>query len=268
MTSASKNKTLYKIIITGLMAGLVYIGNYLSIPIPNGTLLTRIHLGNSMCLLAGLLFGRMTGGLASGIGAALYDLMSPAYVMSAPYTFFSKFAMGFAAGHISKAGKNEKSTVIAAAVCGQLVYIILYLLKTFISQLLLGEPVSMALSLTGVNAITSAINGVLACIIAVPLYFALSKALKHTNMNEYITDKPENHGWLNPLTGFLTIFAIAVTALYTIDLATASKLEKKQAEKELAYQQQISDLQYQIDYLKAELDITIPDKPDDNTDNQ
>ncbi|MGN0636833.1 MAG: ECF transporter S component [Huintestinicola sp.] len=208
------NKKLYSLVIVGLMAALVYAGNYLQIKIPNGTLVTRIHLGNSMCLLAGLLFGRLKGGLASGIGA----------------------------------------------VAGQLVYIVLYLLKTFISQLLLGEPASVALKLTSVNAITSTINGVLACVIAIPLYFALSKALSHTGIASFITEKEESKGWLNPLTALLTAFAVVVTALYTINLANTHKLEKKQAEKEAAYAAQIDDLQYQIDYLKSYLDVEIPER--------
>lgn len=258
-SSTVKNRKLYSIIIVGLMAALVYAGNYLQIKIPNGGLVTRIHLGNSMCLLAGLLFGRLKGGLASGIGAALYDLFDPVYIVSAPYTFFSKFAMGFTAGHIRKHSKNEKTSVIAAAIVGQLVYIVLYLLKTFISQILLGEPVQVALKLTGVNAITSTINGVLACIIAVPLYFALSKALSHTGIAQFITEKKEKKGWFNPLTAGLTIFAVAVTALYTINLANTNKMEKKQLEKEAAYQQQIDDLQYQISYLSEQLGIDIPE---------
>ncbi|MCI7499164.1 MAG: ECF transporter S component [Oscillospiraceae bacterium] len=260
--ASSGRRKLYSIIIVGLMAALVYVGNYLQIKIPNGALVTRIHLGNSMCLLAGLLFGRLKGGLASGIGAGLYDLFDPVYIVSAPYTFFSKFAMGFTAGHIRKHGPaNEKKAVIVGAIVGQLVYIVLYLLKTFISQILLGEPVSVALKLTGVNAITSTVNGVLACVIAIPLYFALSKALAHTGIAEFITEKEEKKGWFNPLTAGLTIFAIVVTTLYTIDLANTNKVEKKQAEKEAAYAAQIDDLQYQIDYLTSELGIEIPEKP-------
>lgn len=260
--ASSGRRKLYSIIIVGLMAALVYVGNYLQIKIPNGALVTRIHLGNSMCLLAGLLFGRLKGGLASGIGAGLYDLFDPVYIVSAPYTFFSKFAMGFTAGHIRKHGPaNEKKAVIVGAIVGQLVYIVLYLLKTFISQILLGEPVSVALKLTGVNALTSTINGVLACVIAIPLYFALSKALAHTGIAEFITEKEEKKGWFNPLTAGLTIFAIIVTTLYTIDLANTNKVEKKQAEKEAAYAAQIDDLQYQIDYLTSELGIEIPEKP-------
>ncbi|MCI7233937.1 MAG: ECF transporter S component [Oscillospiraceae bacterium] len=260
--ASSGRRKLYSIIIVGLMAALVYVGNYLQIKIPNGALVTRIHLGNSMCLLAGLLFGRLKGGLASGIGAGLYDLFDPVYIVSAPYTFFSKFAMGFTAGHIRKHGPaNEKKAVIVGAIVGQLVYIVLYLLKTFISQILLGEPVSVALKLTGVNALTSTVNGVLACVIAIPLYFALSKALAHTGIAEFITEKEEKKGWFNPLTAGLTIFAIVVTTLYTIDLANTNKVEKKQAEKESAYAAQIDDLQYQIDYLTSELGIEIPEKP-------
>lgn len=260
--ASSGRRKLYSIIIVGLMAALVYVGNYLQIKIPNGALVTRIHLGNSMCLLAGLLFGRLKGGLASGIGAGLYDLFDPVYIVSAPYTFFSKFAMGFTAGHIRKHGPaNEKKAVIVGAIVGQLVYIVLYLLKTFISQILLGEPVAVALKLTGVNALTSTVNGVLACVIAIPLYFALSKALAHTGIAEFITEKEEKKGWFNPLTAGLTIFAIVVTTLYTIDLANTNKVEKKQAEKEAAYAAQIDDLQYQIDYLTSELGIEIPEKP-------
>lgn len=254
----NKNRTLYSIVIVGLMAALVYVGNYLQIKIPNGALVTRIHLGNSMCLLAGLLFGRMKGGLASGIGAGLYDLFDPVYIVSAPYTFFSKFAMGFTAGHIRKHSKNEKAAVITAAVVGQLVYIILYLLKTFISQLLLGEPMEVALKLTSVNAVTSTINGVLACVIAIPLYFALSKALSRTGMASFITEKEESKGWLNPLTAGLTAFAVVVTALYTIDLANTNKMKAAEEKKEAAYQQQIDELQYQLDYLSEQLGIEIP----------
>ncbi len=259
--SNAKNKKLYSIIVVGLMAALVYVGNYFQIKIPNGALVTRIHLGNSMCLLAGLLFGRLKGGLSSGIGAALFDLFDPVYIVSAPYTFFSKFAMGFTAGHIRKHSKNEKSAVIAAAIVGQLVYIVLYLLKTFLGQIMLGEPASVALEMTGVNAITSSINGVLACVIAVPLYFALSAALKKTGIGELITEKEEKKGWLNPLTALLTAFAVVVTAIYSIDLANTKKAEKKQAEKEQAYIQQIDDLKYQLEYLYEQMGVDIPEIP-------
>ena len=103
------NTKILKIVTVGLMAALVYVGNYLSIPVPNGLLVSRIHLGNSMCLLAGLLFCGSTGGIASGIGGALYDLFNPAYTLSAPFTFISKFAMGFVADKLNRRNAEGRS---------------------------------------------------------------------------------------------------------------------------------------------------------------
>ncbi len=184
MNVSQKRKTLYRIITVGLMAALVYVGNYLQIKIPNGVLVTRIHLGNSMCLLAGLLFGGVSGGLASGIGAALYDLFDPAYITSAPFTFINKFAMGFTAGLLNRAKVgNELARASLAAVAGQIVYIVLYLIKTYFKMILvMNSTAEAAWTAVGTNAVTSMINGALAVVISVPLYFALKKALGHTEI--------------------------------------------------------------------------------------
>lgn len=263
----TKNKKLLTLVYVGLMAALVYAGNYLQIKIPNGTLVTRIHLGNSMCLLAGLLFGRMRGGLASGLGAALFDLFDPVYIVSAPYTFINKFAMGFTAGHLAKRGGNEKkgvADIVVAAVVGQLVYIVLYLVKTFVGQVMLGEPVQVALRATGHNAVTSTINAVISCIVAVPLYFALSKALAHTAAGALIAEKPERHDWFNPLTTGLTVFAIAAAVIFGIDLANTNKEKKRLEEANQVYIDRLDELQYQVDYLSGQLGIEIPETAADN----
>lgn len=245
-----KNKTLYNIIAVGLMAALVYVGNYLQIPIPNGVLVTRIHFGNSMCLLAGLLFGGMSGGLASGIGAGLYDLFTPAYIVSAPFTFINKFAMGFTAGYLKRKGKSEKQSVIAAAITGQVVYIVLYLIKSYFTIIIIGGTSEAAWTAVGTNAITSSVNALIAVAVSVPLYFALSKALKNTAIGELIYAKPaEKKGWFNPVTALLTAFAVVVTVVFTINLSAANKLKAKNAEKEEAYQQQIDELNEKVDYL-------------------
>ncbi|NMA06377.1 MAG: ECF transporter S component, partial [Ruminococcaceae bacterium] len=47
----------------------------IDIPTPLGK--TMLHLGNVMCLLSGLLFGPVRGGLAGGIGSMMYDLFDP-----------------------------------------------------------------------------------------------------------------------------------------------------------------------------------------------
>lgn len=253
-------KTLYRIIIVGLMAALVYAGNYLQIKIPNGVLVTRIHLGNSMCLLAGLLFGALNGGLASGIGAGLYDLFDPVYIVSAPYTFISKFAMGMTAGLLRT--NNEKKRVIIAAIVGQVTYIVLYLLKTYVTIIILGGTSQAAWAAVGTNAITSTVNAVLAVVIAVPLYFMLRAALKNTGIFEFIkandrTEKRENK-YFNPVTICLVIFAAAATLLYTINLAATNKVKAAQEQKEAAYQEQIDRLNSDIDDLYAQLGLERP----------
>ncbi len=257
---AAGRKTLYRIIIVGLMAALVYAGNYLQIKIPNGVLVTRIHLGNSMCLLAGLLFGALNGGLASGIGAGLYDLFDPVYIVSAPYTFISKFAMGMTAGLLRT--NNEKKRVIIAAIVGQVTYIVLYLLKTYVTIIILGGTSQAAWAAVGTNAITSTVNAILAVVIAVPLYFMLRAALKNTGIFEFIkandrTEKRENK-YFNPVTICLVTFAAAATLLYTINLAATNKVKAAQEQKEAAYQEQIDRLNSDIDDLYAQLGLERP----------
>lgn len=228
-TMTKDRKTLYRIITIGLMAALVYAGNYLQIKIPNGVLVTRIHLGNSMCLLAGLLFGSINGGLASGIGAMLYDLFDPVYIVSAPYTFISKFAMGFTAGALRNS--SEKTRVITAAVTGQLVYIVLYLLKSFFTIIILGGTVEAAWAAVGTNAVTSVINGVLAVAIAVPLYFTLRTALKHTTISALIAENDKENKAENKKAKPAVLAVIAVIAAIAVALSLRLSVENKLKEK-------------------------------------
>ena len=254
--TAKKRQNLYRIVAVGLMAALVYIGNFMEIRLNNDA---RVHLGNSMCLLAGLLFGGINGGLSSGIGGALYDLFNPAYVLSAPYTFFSKFSMGWVAGKINRTGiKSEFKRTLVAAICGQVTYIVLYLGKSFIEQLILGNPVETATTVMVEKAVTSCINGVLAVIIAVPLSIAIRKALRASGFKALIDEKPESKGYFTPVTIALTAFAVIVTAGFGIRLSAEKKIQKAEAEKEAAYQQQIDDLTYQLEYLYEQMGIEPP----------
>lgn len=181
---AEKRKIIYKIVTAGLMAALVYAGNYISIPLPNDA---RIHVGNAPCLLAGLLFGGMTGGLASGIGGAMYDLFNPLYVTSAPFTFINKFAMGWTAGFLNRRGvRSESARAVIAAIIGQIVYIFLYLVKTLVGELIVGNAFGTAMVRVGEKAFSSSLNGVIAVIISVPLYFAIKAALERSPIGQYM----------------------------------------------------------------------------------
>lgn len=183
---AEKRKIIYRIVTTGLMAALVFAGNFISIPLPYDA---RIHVGNSMCLLAALLFGGLSGGLSSGIGGFLYDMMNPLYITSAPFTFINKFAMGFTTGLLNRSGikiKNELAKAYVAAIAGQIVYIILYLGKTFAKEMIKGNAFGTAMVMVGEKALSSAVNAVIAILVSVPLYFAIKAALEKTPIGKYM----------------------------------------------------------------------------------
>ncbi len=179
MSVSESRKRLYRIVVTGLMAALVYAGNYISIPVAGDT---RIHIGNTLCLLSGLLFGGISGGGASGLGGAMFDLFNPKYITDAPVTFLTKFAMGFTAGMLNKSIKEGKLTVWISAAAGQVVYIILYLIKTYCSVVIIGGAHETAWAAVASKAAASGINAVLAVAISVPLYFIIKKVLKGTTI--------------------------------------------------------------------------------------
>ena len=52
------------IVQTGVMAAVVCVVTFFRFPI----LGSKVHFANAMCLLAGLLFGPLSGGLAAGLG--------------------------------------------------------------------------------------------------------------------------------------------------------------------------------------------------------
>lgn len=93
----TKNSNKYstrQIAFIGVMAAIVFVSNYIQIKIPVGVNdMTRIHVANAFCLLAGIVLGPVQGGLAAGIGSALYDVLDPVYITSAPFTFVFKFLM-------------------------------------------------------------------------------------------------------------------------------------------------------------------------------
>lgn len=251
------NAKLIRLVTVGVMAALTFALSHIEIPIPTILGVSRIHLGNSMCILAGLLFGGMNGGLAGGIGSFFYDLTNPLYIASAPFTFVSKFAMGFIAGKIGNGVKivNRFVSALIAAVAGQIVYIALYLGKTYITDLLLGNAAETALADTLGKLLASSVNGVIAIVIAIPLYFALKKALSRTQFMSDTMRQTEKKGYLNPVTVSLIAFAVIVTSLYTINLSAQSKIDKAKEEESAALHEQLSEYETRIEQLEEKLGI-------------
>ena len=79
MTRQSKeSKLIVKLCVAAMMAALVFVGNYIRVMIPvslGGT--TAFTLANILCALSGLLLGPWWGGLAAGLGSAIFDMLDP-----------------------------------------------------------------------------------------------------------------------------------------------------------------------------------------------
>ena len=171
-----KKLTTKKLAYIGLFTALVFVSNYLQIPFVTPFGNTRFHLGNVLCLLSGLILGPGFGGLAAGLGSALFDLFDPVYITSAPTTFINKFLLAAVAGWVFYKSKDEakKSRIVLGSILGQLTYIILYLGKTFIKNFyILGltrqAPMVEIAQKAGVSFTNGVISVIFASILAIPL---------------------------------------------------------------------------------------------------
>ena len=176
------SKTLHRMVFTGMMAAFVFVATYflkIHIPTPAGP--TMLKTGNILCLLGGLLFGPVCGGLAAGIGSGLYDLTDPAFASGAWLTFLFFFAMGFLSGLISHAGgangENMRRNTVAVVVAA-LSYVFLYLAKSTIVLMMAGSAFGPALLANGTKAVTSLTNAVIAVIGSLALVRPIQAALR------------------------------------------------------------------------------------------
>ena len=178
-----KKITLKQIAMVGVMAAAVYVASaFLQIPIPTAIDNTRLHMGNVMCLLSGLLLGPVQGGLAAGIGSMFFDLTNPAYITSAPFTFVFKFLMAWICGmfafHKNFGISSHKRYIIGSAL-GAFAYVLLYLSKSYIEhRFVLGLPLEVVMITLSQKAVVSSVNAVVSIIVAVPLGIALRPAVR------------------------------------------------------------------------------------------
>lgn len=189
-----KNISTKKLVLTALLAALTVAGSWARITIPldiAGT--SSFHLGNIMCALSGILLGPWLGGLAAGLGSAIYDMLNPLYISECWITFLTKGAYGLVTGLIAWWGAKAWSArvphsygkAILATVAGALTYAALYLSKSyFYSGLLLSglTPQAAALNLVAKLPATT-FNACIAIICAPLLAIAVSKALQKSHLS-------------------------------------------------------------------------------------
>lgn len=176
----------YRIVFIAVMAAIVCVVTFFRFPL----LGSKVHLANAMCLLSGLLFGPVGGGLAAGLGSALYDLLFGGYdIIQSLITFVSKFLMAFICAEIALThkGKLNYLRVVVASIVGAAGYVLLYMLKTFVYQrFVYGYPMETTWATMLSKLPASVINAVVGVIVSVILYFAMSPALKKAGLLEKI----------------------------------------------------------------------------------
>lgn len=193
------NTKILKIVVIGLMAALCYISfMFLQIKIPTLGGFTSFHLGNTFCVLASLLLGGVSGGVAGAIGMGIGDLLDPSYVIVAPKTIILKLGIGIVTGlvahrlfHIQhQQGKALWKAVFLSTLAGMLFNVIGEpIFSYFYTAFILGAPDNAAKALASWNAITTSINAIIAVILSTILYMVISPRLQHVGLLKKIAPK-------------------------------------------------------------------------------
>ena len=179
--------TTKKIVMVALLAALTVVGSSFRVTLPleiAGT--TSFHLGNIMCALSGILMGPWLGGLAAGLGSAIYDMMNPLYISEAWITFLTKGAYGLAAGTVIWIGGRKwgYGKAVLSALAGALTYAVIYLSKSyFYNGLLLSGLTADAAMLNVITKLpATTFNAAVAVIFAPILAVAIRKALSRNHL--------------------------------------------------------------------------------------
>lgn len=188
--SKGKNQVL-KLVLAALLAALVAVFSQIQIQIPAIVGVTRFHLGNVMCALSGILLGPWWGGLASGVGSALFDLFNPLYISDVPITFITKGLYGLISGLVFFKGFKRRSnygTEVVASLCGAVTYGVLYLAKKFfLDSLLVGGMEPAAAWLVVIEKIPSTVfNAAVAVIFAPILGVAIVRGLRSAKLDRIL----------------------------------------------------------------------------------
>ena len=175
-----------RIAMAGLLAALTAVGSGLRIVIPvsiGGN--SAFHLGNIFCALSGILLGPGLGGLAAGLGSAIYDMTNPIYISECWLTFLMKGAYAVAVGMTFKhlhVGEYLRDLVSTTA--GAVTYAVLYLLKSFLKAMIVsGVTAQAAVIATGAKLPATIFNMAVAILIAPVLSIAIRKALKQNHIS-------------------------------------------------------------------------------------
>ena len=161
----------YTITGIGVMAAVVYVITFFRFPLME----SKVHFANAMCLLSGLLLGPIPGGLAAGLGSALYDLLSGGYgPLEAIITFISKFLMAYVCAIVAGSGRKVEpklERVYISGIVGALTYVALYMVKSLIYALYVNVVPADALWIKMVGKLIPSLLNAAVAMAAAPIFY-------------------------------------------------------------------------------------------------
>ena len=178
--------TTRRLVFAALMAALTVVGSGLRIKVPAGIAGTSaFHLGNIMCALSGILLGPWLGGLAAGLGSAIYDMFDPMYIAECWLTFLMKGTYGLVVGLVFSIGQKQwhylKATLASAA--GALTYAVLYLAKSYVKAILVQGVAASGAWIAVLDKLPATIfNAAVAILFAPMLAIAIRTGLKKNHL--------------------------------------------------------------------------------------
>lgn len=176
-----------RIVLAALMAALTVVGSALRITLPVSVMgTTAFHLGNIFCALSGILLGPGMGGVAAGLGSAIYDMFNPMYIAESWLTFLMKGAYGLVTGLVVRKGKQSISYVrtTVATTAGAVTYAALYLAKNYLKGIWVKGLAPLASAIALLDKVPATIfNAVVAIIFAPLLANAIRNALERNRIS-------------------------------------------------------------------------------------
>lgn len=180
--ASKRMDSVYAITFVGMMAAVVFVSNFFSVPMGA----SRVHIANAVCLLSGMLFGGVYGGLAAAICSGLFDIVGGWGMTEAVITFFNKALMTLVCGLVvyrAASLQGKKARLFVGALLGALLYIALYLGKSYVQLAFVTQvPADTIPAMMLQKLFASSINGLFAVIAAPLLYSALKPALEKAGM--------------------------------------------------------------------------------------
>jgi len=158
-----------KMILTALLIALVTVTTMV-VNIPMPAVKGYVNIGDTVVLLAGLIFGPVVGATAGAIGSSLADLLL-GYTLWAPWTFVIKGLEGFLAGWL--VGRIRKTTTAGTAI-GASIAAAVMVLGYFVASAIIYKSVPIAVVALPGDLLQAGVSVVLSLILLRPLKKYLS----------------------------------------------------------------------------------------------